>query len=270
MSEGTYRLLSPLMTGHANKVVDMCLEHGHEQTAELLKNLRGKSAARLLEQLPSWFGGIALGHLDDVLAAELLNMLEANTSARLLRFLDKDRGQVVLDMLDPRHAKKVASFAAVDESKVGSVVRSVAMSVRQGASVATALDLVRRHPDKVMDYLYVIGPGLELTGVLPMKRLLLGDAAQRIDSLATSNPDFLRIDDSLAQAAAHPRWNTAKVMPVVDRQGSFAGVIAETDLPVTRESMVALRDASQALAETFEVGLMGLLRLLFSGARGRQ
>jgi magnesium transporter len=231
--------------------------------------MRHKSAARLLEQLPSWFGGIALGHLDDVLVAELLSIPEASTSARLFRFLDKDRRPAVLDMLDPRHAKKVASFAAVDESKVGSVVRSAAMSVKEGTPVSTALDLVRRHPDKVTDYLYVVGHDLKLAGVLPIKRLLLGDAAQPVDSLATSNPDFLRIDDSLLQAAAHRRWGAAKIMPVVDRQGNFAGVIAKTDLPVTRESEVALRDASLALAETFEVGLMGLLRLLFSVSGGR-
>jgi magnesium transporter len=257
------------MQEHANKLVDLCIEHGHEQTADLLQNMRQKSAARLLEGLPSWFGGMALGHLDDALVAELLTLLEASTSARLLRFLDKHRRQAVLDILDPRHAKKVASFAAVDESRVGSVVRSAAMSVKKGTSVATALEQVRRHPDKVMDYLYVVGPDLKLAGVLPIKRLLLGDAAQRVDSLATSNPDFLRIDDSLAQAAAHRRWSVAKIMPVVDRQGGFAGVIAKKDLPVTRGSEVALRDASMALAETFQVGLMGLLRLLFNVSGGR-
>ena len=269
MSEGTYKVLSLLMDEHADKLVNLCLEHGHEQTADLLQNLRDKSAARLLERLPPWFGGIALGHLDDALVAELLSLPAESTSARLLRSLDKNRRQAVLDILDPRHAKKVASFAAVDESKVGSVVHSAALSVKKGTPVSTALELVRRHPDKVLDYLYVVGPDLKLTGVLPIKRLLLGDAAQRIDSLATSNPDYLSIDDSLAQAAVHRRWGAAKVMPVVDRQGGFVGVIAKKDLPVTRESEVALRDASKALAETFEVGLMGLLRLLFSGGGGR-
>jgi len=187
----------------------------------------------------------------------------------VLRSLETNRRQAVLDMLDPRHAKKVASFATVDESKVGNVVRSAAMSVEEGTSVSRALELVREHHDKVMDYLYVVDQNLKLVGVLPIKRLLLGDASQTIDSLATSNPDFLRIDDSLVQAATHRRWSRAKIMPVLDRLGSFAGVVARIDLPATHESETALRDASKALAETFEVGLMGLLRLLFSGSGGR-
>lgn len=269
MNEGVYKVLSPLVQDSANQLIDLCLEHGHQQTADLLQNLDDASAARLLERLPPWFGGMTLGHLDDASVAELLTLLEASAAARLLRSLDTSRRQAVLDMLDPRHAKKVASFAAIDESKVGNIVRSAAMSVEEGTPVSTALERVREHPDKVMDYLFVVDQNLKLVGVLPIKRLLLGDAAQPVDSLATSNPDFLIIDDPLVQAANHRRWSTARVMPVVDRVGLFAGAVAEVDLPAIRESEMALRDASKALAETFEVGLLGLLRLLFAGSGDR-
>jgi Mg/Co/Ni transporter MgtE len=269
MTEGAYKVLSLLMAEHADKLVDLCLEHGTEQTADLLKNLDDGSAARLLERVPPWFGGMAISHLDNASIAEMLSHLEASTSARLLRSLSTDRRHAVLNILDPRQATNVASFAAVDESKVGSAVRSSAMSVKEGTPVSTALDLVRKHPDKVMDYLYVVNQNSKLTGVLPIKRLLLGDAKQRVENLATANPDYLRIDDSLAQAGTHRRWIRARVMPVVDRLGNFAGVIAETDLPATRKSEMALREASQAIAETFEVGLMGLLRLLSSSGEGR-
>ena len=269
MSEGTYKVLSLLMAEHADKLVDLCLEHGTEQTTGLLRNLDDISAARLLERLPPWFGGIAMDQLDNASLAEMLSHLDTSTSARLLRALGTDRRNAILNMLDPRQARNLAAFAAVDESKVGNTVRSSAMSVEEGTPVSTALDLVRQHPDKVMDYLYVVDQNSKLTGVLPIKRLLLGDARQRVENLATVNPDVLRIDDSLAEAATHRRWSRARVMPVVDRLGGFAGVIAETDLPATRESETALRDASQAIAETFEVGLMGLFRLLSSGGGRR-
>ena len=270
MSEGTYKILSLLMEERASLLVDLCLENGDEQTSRMLESLEGSAAAQLLERLPAWFGGMALSRLDDAMVSKLLNLAEASKSARLLRSLATKRRQVVLDKLEPRHAKTVASFAVIDESKIGSVVQSAAMSIEEGTPVSTVMDLVRQHPGRVLDYLYVVSEATKLVGVVPIKKLLLAEATQNIDSLATLNPDKLRIDDSLAQSAAHPRWRRAKVMPVVDQQDCFAGVVARMDLPGTRISETALQDASQALAESFGIGLIGLLRLLSAGAGNRR
>ncbi len=115
---------------------------------------------------------MSLGFLDDTSVAELASLPEASAAARVLRGLDTKRHRAVLDMLDPEHAKKVASFAAVDESKVGNVVRSAAMSVEEGTPVSRALELVREHQEKVMDYLYVVDQNLKLVGVLPIKETI--------------------------------------------------------------------------------------------------
>ena len=46
-------------------------------------------------------------------------------------------------------------------------------------------------------------------------------------------------------------------------------MVARIDLPGTGVSETALHEASEALAESFSVGLIGLLRLLSTGTGGR-
>ncbi len=52
VNEGAYKVLSPLVKDNASQLVGLCIEHGPEQTAELLQKLDDTSAARLLERIP--------------------------------------------------------------------------------------------------------------------------------------------------------------------------------------------------------------------------
>ena len=91
--------------------------------------------------------------------------------------------------------------------------------------VAQTLQWLLREPDGVSHYVYALGEGQQLTGVVSLRELLSAPSDASIETIMVRDPERLRADDMLERIASHPAWRRVHALPVVDASNRFLGVL---------------------------------------------
>ena len=197
------KLLPPNLTGEA--LIEM---PGQEHAEETLVALSPKQAAEIVEEMPD----------DD--AADLLGELPPEQQQRILSQVEFDERVTVERLLQYK------------EDTAGGLMTGAVVTVRAEASVAQALESIRRQAENLEDFTetYVVDAQQRLAGVLGFKQLVLGPAERPVRELmhapeVTVGPEL----DQEEVARLMARYNVPSI-PVVDGGGRLLGCITFDDV----------------------------------------
>lgn len=224
-----------------------------DDTAEVLAEMESAERAPLLEELST-------GELVD-----LLDRLDTDDAADVLADVDDARADEVLVQL--ADARDVETLLSYDEETAGGLMGTEFVSVPEAATVAQATEAVRASAEAVdpVHVVYALDGGGRLTGVVPLKRLLLSRADARIADIAQT--DFVSVQPDLDQeevARVMERYDLV-ALPVVSDSGRLLGRITIDDVvDVIREE--AEEDLQRAVGITGEEELSSSV---FAVSRGR-
>ncbi len=151
--------------------------------------------------------------------------LDTDEIADLAPDLPKDVVQELLKSLDEQKRAQVESSLSYDEDSVGALMDYDFVTIRADVTIETALRYLRilgelpPHTDK----LFVVDKEKRLTGVLPLKRLLVHDPEAHIAAIMVDDPVLFHPSDSASEAAqAFERYDLVTA-PVVDPQNRLVG-----------------------------------------------
>ncbi|MEW5892766.1 MAG: magnesium transporter [Pseudomonadota bacterium] len=151
--------------------------------------------------------------------------LDTDEIADLAPDLPKDVVQELLKSLDEQKRAQVESSLSYDEDSVGALMDYDFVTIRADVTIETALRYLRilgelpPHTDK----LFVVDKEKRLTGVLPLKRLLVHDPEAHIAAIMVDDPVLFHPSDSASDAAqAFERYDLVTA-PVVDPQNRLVG-----------------------------------------------
>jgi magnesium transporter len=117
-------------------------------------------------------------------------------------------------------------------------------------TVAQALAALRqRQIEHSITYFYVVDWGQRLIGVIPTRRLLLGDPAEPVGHLAETRLVCVRQDQTLAAAMELFAEHHLLALPVVDVQGRLAG---QLDVDLYTEGALDLAE-KRRVADLFQL-----------------
>ena len=168
--------------------------------------------------------------------------LDADELADLAEDLPEDVLQELMHRLNAEQRERFASAMAWEEDQVGALMDFDMVTIREDVTLETVLRYLRRlkelpeHTDK----LFVVNHETVLTGVLPVRRLLVNDPARRVSEVMASDANTFRPEDDVVDTAqAFERYDLVTA-PVVDARGRLIGRL-------TIDSMVdVIREESDA------------------------
>ncbi len=166
--------------------------------------------------------------LADMDRPELLaaaEQLDADDLAALAEDLPEDILDELMHRLNAEQRERVQSAMSWQDDQVGAIMDFDMVTLREDVTLETVLRYLRRlkelpeHTDK----LFVVNHDTVLTGVLPIRWLLVNDPAREVSEVMAADANTFHPDDDVADVAqAFERYDLVTA-PVVDREGRLIG-----------------------------------------------
>jgi len=210
-------------------------------------------AARVLDRLPAAEAAALFDRAPARLGAPVLAAMLPHAAARCLTALDVARGGLLLAALsapaaaatlrhvaDPARTRLLealptaASLACrallgYPDDAIGAWVDTDLVALPADAHAGEALDAVRAATEVPRAPVFVVGADQRLLGAVEVPVLLRTPADTRLDALMRPAATLPAVSP-LAGAAAHPAWQDAEVIAVVERGGRLVGALHRREL----------------------------------------
>ncbi|MEM1208031.1 MAG: magnesium transporter [Planctomycetota bacterium] len=182
-----------------------------------------------------------LGHFDDTVAAQMLNELDAPKAAAIVDLLDSDEqtdvladlpdtfAEEVLQEMDPEEAQDARQRLVYGEDTAGGRMITEYLLFEESDDVADVIrdlkDQADRYDHYESRYVYVTDGRGHLSGVVPMRSLVLAHHGRRLAELAKRDPVTASVHDPLEELEDMFDRYAFSAIPVLDDDGLLAGVI---------------------------------------------
>jgi magnesium transporter len=166
--------------------------------------------------------------LADMDKPELLaaaEQLDAEELADLAEDLPEDVLQELVLRLDSEQRERLQSAMSWEEDQVGAIMDFDMVTIREDVSLETVLRYLRRLKElpEQTDKLFVVNQDTVLTGVLPIRWLLVNDPARLVNEVMAADANTFHPEDDVAETAqAFERYDLVTA-PVVDSQRKLIG-----------------------------------------------
>ena len=151
--------------------------------------------------------------------------MDVDELADLAAELPRDVVNELIESLDAQQRERMRSVLSYEEDQVGALMDFEMVTIREDVSLEVVLRYLRRlkelpgHTDK----LFVVDQDGVLTGVLPLKRLLVSDPERQVGEVMSDDPVTFNPDEDAYDAAqAFERYDLVSA-PVVDKAGKLIG-----------------------------------------------
>ncbi len=168
--------------------------------------------------------------------------LDADELAELAEDLPEDVLDELMHRLNAEQRERVQSAMSWEDDQVGAIMDFEMVTLREDVTLETVLRYLRRLkqlPDHT-DKLFVVNEETVLTGVLPIRWLLVNDPAKAVSAVMATDANTFHPEDDVAEVAqAFERYDLVTA-PVVDAGGRLIGRL-------TIDAMVdVIREESEA------------------------
>ena len=268
------KLLRGFVGAHPSEAANALESMGAEEASTILRTLPADASATLLPHLTVILSARSLERLSPEEAASIIAAARRDVAAPVLRAMASQKRIPVVASLAPDVGRSLKPLLRFAEGTAGSLMDTQVLSVPEAATVAAALERIRRTPADALYYIYVVDTTQRLVGVVNMRLLLAARPEERLGLFAAHPVESLSATASAQAVVSHPAWRRLHALPIVDAYGRFVGVIRYAAVRELEERLVhgAAYDPSEetaaALGEVYSLGLKGLFEWMTSVLRG--
>jgi magnesium transporter len=206
---------------------DLFVELDPETQEALLPQLEVEDAADILEELSDEDAAELASRLDMDELAEIVAEMEPDKAADLLGDLSPDLLRATLSVLDEEEAEDVRPLLLHPDETAGGLMTSEYLVFPEGMTAARALEAVRTWAPKgeQTPYVFVVGEGNRLKGMMNLFRLLRAAPTERLAALVQGDALAANVHDGQEEVARLMARYDLTAVPVVDDAGRLVGVI---------------------------------------------
>jgi magnesium transporter len=212
-------LLADLTPDEIRIVIDLLFKHHR--------------AATMLRELPPELLPDIIEAISDPRMAEVLNRLEMDDMLELVDAIPEDRRDIVMQLLPAARREELRHAELYPPRSAGRAMTTNFSALDEMMTAQEAIDSLRAARSDANDailYLYVVDEMQRLTGVVPIRRLVMAQPDTPVQELAiremlSTPPDADQ--EEVAQLVA--RYDLLAI-PVTDVDGTMLGVITVDDV----------------------------------------
>ncbi len=229
--KGALKLISPLHAADIADIYDdltidearfLYLLLDGEKAADVLIELEDDDRQRFLKVLPS-----------EVIARQFIDNMDSDDAADVIGEFEEDRQEEILSHIDDiEQAGDIVDLLHYDEDTAGGLMAKELISVNENWSMPTCLKEMRKQASEVDEvyYIYVVNDDKVLTGVLPLKKMLLSPSVSKVKHVMKKDPLKVHADEASEEVAHIMDRYGLVALPVVDSIGRLLGRITIDDV----------------------------------------
>ena len=243
-----------------------------EDTADFLKQVSPRLAAAVMGLMDSMTAARCLEWMRTKQAAGILANLRLEIASLLLRRSDERTKEAILGSVPREVSEPLRSVLDFPEGTAGSLMDPRVFTIFEDGYVKEALKHMRKRPQHLIYYVYVLNRDQVFTGYTNLRELMLAEPNAQIASVM--HTDMRHLSPKLNRTAIleHPDWHRFHTLPVVNGKGVFLGALGyQTLRRLEHEENQGPRaesttEAGTALAELYRIGVVGLVKWVASTA----
>ncbi len=215
--EDTVYTLSHLSNDLRNTLFERLSSAAPELGADLLEHFVDEYAASVIEQLAP------------AQAAALVDEMDSDEQADVLAELEPEHAEAILKAMDPEEAQDARDRMVYDDDVAGGLMITECLVYHETQTVAQVTADLHEHAEEYGEYevryVYVVDEHEKLTGVVPMRSLVLVPSNREIRSQQVRNP--VTVDAKASLDDLHDLFDRVdfSAVPVVDQDGVLLGVV---------------------------------------------
>jgi magnesium transporter len=237
LTRGEEALRAALEDVHAEDIAEIVEDLDVSDATLIMRALPADRAADVVERLPSDRQVAILSALGDVDAAEILVEVDPDDRVDLVQELDEDRRQEVLAALEEREpevAEEVRELVGYHPETAGGLMTTELVRLGPDTVIADAIAEIRRLSDEdqaeTIYYVYVVGYGDRLLGVVSLRDLILARPDHTLSEIMTEKVVTLIPSDHQERVANMMARYDFTALPVVDEHGVLLGLVTVDDV----------------------------------------
>jgi magnesium transporter len=235
LEEDPETLRNHLSDVHPEDIADLIRNVSLERAAELIARLPAEYAAQVFERLEQDRQENIAGRMGLEPLAQLTLEMSSDDRVDFLSMVPAAMGRSLrrrIEEEDPEILEDVEELTQWPDTSAGGLMTTDYISISARLTIRDAIDVLRRHADEAeaIDALFVKAPDQTLAGVLSLRRMLLSEPGEAIESVMNHNvisvPPLLDQEEVARKLAKYD----LNVMPVVSDRGRILGVITADDV----------------------------------------
>jgi len=229
------RILHPKLAKlHPAQIADLVEAASHEEGREIIEAVGADAEleADVFEELDAQHQIEFVEQRADTEVAALLSRMAPDDAADLVAELPAERREAVTEHLSPGQRRKVRALLGYDPAEAGGLMSPDFVSVYRHATVAEALDRVRRSglPDENLAMVYVMDAKRRFSGALHLAALLRADPEATVVDLDVDGVPHLLPQADFEEVARLMADYNLIAAPVLDREERMIGVVTVDDV----------------------------------------
>jgi magnesium transporter len=244
----------------------------------IIENLNFDDIVKLLDTMPDYLATRIVSHLNIITSVNYLQMINIQKAAvivdnlplelvsTMIRSMPKDFRGLLLDSLSQKTSSFLSKTLSYPEGTVGAIMDPFVHTLYEDNTVAEALKFLKKQAKKDLYYIYILSRDQKLAGVLSIGELFRLKSDQLLSSVMNNKVIKILANVKYELILTHPGWQDLHVLPVVDDNNIFQGLIRYKVLRRLEEkgekdrlpqNLIA---ASSALGELYRLGMASLIR----------
>jgi CBS domain-containing protein/sporulation protein YlmC with PRC-barrel domain len=218
---------------HPADIADILEELAPAEREAVFESLDEEVAADALEEIDPKMQVELMRSIDSDKAADIVEEMEPDAAADLLGDLPQETSEEILEEMEPEERQEVTELLAFNEKSAAGRMTTDYIALPPGATVADAVSRLRAFEGQaeLINTIYLIHPGGKLAGAVPLVALVLASQNARLSSLSPEeNVIFCKASASEKDVAEMFDKYNLLTLPVIDKEGSLAGVITADDV----------------------------------------
>ncbi|MDQ2670029.1 MAG: magnesium transporter [Gemmatimonadota bacterium] len=197
-----------------------------------------------------------------------IRLLAPDDAADLIQAFPDESRSTILGLLDPAAHREVLALLVYAEDAAGGLMNPRYMRLRPEITVEVAIRYLRRQAIRgieVIDYAYVLDPGMRLLGVVSFRELFAAAPDKLVAEVMTKELVTVTEETDQEAVARVLRDEGHLAIPVVDAVGRMKGIVTADDIVdvVQEEATEDIHKigGTEALDEPYlQVGLWQMVR----------
>ncbi len=247
MTEGKENITEIQSLIELNKVEEIagCLSKLHPADIAILINSLEKSEKReIFALLDVETASEVIVKVDDTSIRQILynvsreklvrivDQMETDDAADIIGLLSDDKAKSILGEIDQEDSRQVQKLLRYGKETAGGIMQAELVSVVDSITVEAAINHIRSFGKEVEDFhnVFVTDDKNRLTGILPLRRLILANSNTRISDVMTVDPVKVDVDVDQEEVAGIIQKYDLISIPVTDSSGTLLGRVTIDDV----------------------------------------
>lgn len=207
-------------------------EFPRDQRAIAFRLLNKGQATAVFEYLPPEIQEELIGSLQDSQVRQIMEAMRPDDRAVLFDELPAGVVKRLIQHLSPAEREATAMILGYSEGTAGRVMTTEYVRLRQGLTVAEALNKIRRSDQdkETVYYAYVTDDNRKLCQVVTLRQLLFSIPTAQIQDIASDRVIKVSTDTPQEEVAQVMKRYDLLALPVVDREDRLVGIVTIDDV----------------------------------------